>query len=222
MFKSKRDKLEKELFKELKKEEKEKLEEPKEEIIEDIKNEFSESESLTENTFGESDEEIKKDEINKIEELESQVTDLKDKLLRKVAEFENYKRRSEADMSVFFKYASENVIKDLLTVLDDFDRVQQSWNENHDAEILGKGFELLQNKFRKVLEKQGLRELDSIGKPFDVNVHDALMMSPTNEIKPDTVIEVAEKGYKLKDKVIRHAKVIVSVESKESGESKSE
>lgn len=153
---------------------------------------------------------------NETDKLQSEVKDLKDKLLRKAAEFENYKRRSELDMSSFYQYANEGLIKDLLPILDDFERVNQAWKDDKDVESLGKSFELLYDKFKKVMDKQGVKELEAKGKDFDVNIHDALMMSPNTEAKPNTVLEVAEKGYLLKDKVIRHAKVIVAVEPEDS------
>lgn len=187
MFKSKKEKMNKELI--------------KEEELKDI-NETSDS---TEETSEDN-------ETNETDKLQSEVKDLKDKLLRKAADFENYKRRSEADMTSLYQYANEGLIKDMLPILDDFERVNQDWKQNKDTESLGKSFELLYDKFRKVLDKQGVKELEAKGKDFDVNIHDALMMSPNAEAKPNTVLEVAEKGYLLKDKVIRHAKVIVAVE----------
>lgn len=142
--------------------------------------------------------------------LQKQNSLLKDQLLRKAAEFENYKRRTENEISSLFKYANEGLILELLPVLDDFDRVNNSWNEKHDAETFKKGIELVYDKFNKVLKKQGLKEIDSKGKQFDVNKHEAIMQTPNAELEPNTIVDVAEKGYDLKDKVLRHAKVIVS------------
>lgn len=134
---------------------------------------------------------------------------LRDRLLRKAAEFENYKRRTESEISTLFKYQNEGLITDLLPVLDDFDRVLKPDNKQ-DLETFKKGVELIFDKFKKVLEKQGLKEIESTGKPFDVNLHDALMQVENNKAAPNTIMDTAEKGYYLKDKVIRHAKVIVS------------
>jgi len=146
----------------------------------------------------------------KIQKLEKQVTELKDQLLRKAAEFENYKRRTETETANIYRYAGETIITELLTVLDDFDRMMKTWDDKHDVDTLGKGVELVYGKFRKVLAEQGLKEIESLGKPFDVNLHDALMQIESDKLEADTVANEIEKGYFLKDKVIRHAKVAVS------------
>lgn len=141
---------------------------------------------------------------------EQALNDLKEQLLRKAAEFENYKRRTENEKSEFFAYASERLIGDLLPVLDDFDRVRKSYNEKHDADLFKKGVDLVYEKFRGTLEKQGLKEIDSTGKPFDVNLHEAILQQQKEELPLNTILETAEKGYYLKDKVLRHSKVVVS------------
>jgi len=147
------------------------------------------------------------------QDLQTQNNSLKEQLLRKAAEFENYKRRTENEISTLFKYANEGLILELLPVLDDFERVNNSFNEKHDAETFKKGIELVYDKFNKILQKQGIKEIESKGKPFDVNLHEAIMQTPNDELEPNTIIDVAEKGYNLKDKVLRHAKVVVSKKS---------
>ena len=144
------------------------------------------------------------------EELRLQIDDLRDQFLRKVAEFENYKRRTNSEKSDFFAYAGERLIGELLPVLDDFDRIMKAYDEKHDAESFKKGVELVYEKFRKTLEKQGLKEMKSDGRVFDVNLHEALLQQPDEKAAPDTVLNTVEKGYYLRDKVLRHAKVIVS------------
>lgn len=151
------------------------------------------------------------------EELENSKIEnakLKDTLLRKAAEFENYKRRTETETSNYIKYASESLIKELLPVYDDLGRSVESIKkgETKDFETLKKGVEMIYDKFKKVLEAEGLKEINSAGKPFDVDVNSALMQIPKADVEPNTVLEVVEKGYYLKDKVIRHEKVLVSSE----------
>jgi molecular chaperone GrpE len=151
------------------------------------------------------------------EELENSKIEnakLKETLLRKAAEFENYKKRTEVEISSYIKYASESLIKNLLPVYDDIGRSVQSIEkgETKDFETLKKGVELIYDKFKKVLEAEGLKEINSAGKPFDVDVNSALMQIPRADVEPNTVLEVVEKGYYLKDKVIRHEKVLVSSE----------
>lgn len=148
----------------------------------------------------------------KIAELENQIKELKDRYLRKAAEFDNFKKRTNAEKTEFFAYANEKLISDLLPVLDDFDRILKLYDREHDTESFKKGVELVYDKFKKTLEKQGLKEIDSKLKEFDVNLHEAVMQQPS-EAEPNTVLDTVEKGYFLKDKVLRHAKVIVSAKS---------
>jgi molecular chaperone GrpE len=149
-------------------------------------------------------------EQNKIIELEKQVLQLRDQYLRTAAEFENYKRRTDAEKSGFFAYAGERLLTELLPVVDDFDRTMISFEKSHDNEALKKGIDLVHEKLRGVLAKQGLKEMESDGKKFDVNLHEAIMQQPDEDKEPETVLNTVEKGYFLKDKVLRHAKVVVS------------
>jgi molecular chaperone GrpE len=154
-------------------------------------------------------------DINEIQKLKEEIVSLKDTLLRKAAEFENYKRRTEIEISNYIKYASEHLLKELLPVYDDVNRSIESIEkgETKDFETLKTGIKHIQDKFKRVLKKEGLKEIDVLGKEFDVNYCDALLQVPKDGVKPNTVIEVVEKGYFLKDKVIRHAKVLVSSET---------
>ncbi|MFA5405296.1 MAG: nucleotide exchange factor GrpE [Ignavibacteria bacterium] len=163
-----------------------------------------------------------KDEKTEIEKMKREVESYKDTLLRKVAEFENYKKRTEGEISNYLKFASEHIIKQLIPVYDDFSRSLDSIEkgETKDFETLKKGVELIFNKFESVLKKEGLKEMDVIGKEFDVNLCDALLQVTKEGVKPHTVIDVVEKGYFLKDKVIKHAKVLVSAEVPKAEESK--
>lgn len=152
------------------------------------------------------------EENNKNKENETAV--LKDMLLRKAAEFENYKRRTDQEISNYIKYASENIIKELLPVYDDLGRSIDSINkgETKDFETLKKGILLIYDKFKNILEKEGLTEINSLGQEFNVDVNSALMQIPRDDVKPNTVLEVVEKGYRLKDKVVKHEKVLVSAD----------
>jgi molecular chaperone GrpE len=106
----------------------------------------------------------------------------------------------------------------LLPVYDDVNRSIDSIEkgETKDFETLKTGIKHIQDKFKKVLKKEGLKEIDVLGKEFDVNLCDALLQVPKEGVKPNTVIDVVEKGFYLKDKVIRHAKVLVSSEAPEN------
>ncbi len=146
----------------------------------------------------------------KVAELEKQSAQLKDQLLRKAAEFDNYKRRTENDFASLAKFAAENIITQLVPILDDFNRSLKSVKDKAENDSFYKGIELIYAKFLKVLEAQGLKAMDVVGKEFNVDVHDALMQMPRADVPPHTVLEEVEKGYLLFDKVIRHAKVVVS------------
>lgn len=211
MLKSKKEKLDKEKLKNEMKE----FEVPIKDAAAKDKNETELTETeLTEaelNSAKETALEEQKNDENRINELEKQIAVLRDQYLRKVAEFENYKRRTDNEKTEFFAYANEKLIGELLSVIDDFERALKAYNDKHDAESLNKGVELINGKFKKILEKQGLKEINSApGDEFDVHLHEALMQQPSGEIEPNKVIDTIEKGYYLKDKVIRHAKVVVS------------
>ncbi|MFA6233091.1 MAG: nucleotide exchange factor GrpE [Bacteroidota bacterium] len=141
-----------------------------------------------------------------------EIAQLKDQLLRKAAEFENYKRRTREEKDMLMKYGAESVILGLLTVIDDFERSLESGKQHPDFDSMYAGVEIIYGKLMRTLENRGLRPIDAVGKPFDVDFHDALLQIPSAEVEPGTVLDVAEKGYMLYEKVIRHAKVTVSRE----------
>lgn len=143
--------------------------------------------------------------------LENEIKELKDTLLRKVAEFENYKRRTENDQLNLIKYGAESFILKILPIYDDLQRSMQHFDENNINSIKD-GFELVIDKFKKTFEEQGVKKIDAKGKEFDVDFHDALLQQPSADVPHNTVLEEVEPGYIFKDKVIKHAKVVVSKE----------
>lgn len=146
----------------------------------------------------------------KVEELQKLADSNRDMFLRKAAEFENYKRRTETEIGSYIRNANGGLIISLLPILNDFARSLKAGAEKKDYDSFYKGVELISNKFARVLEMQGLAPFDSVGKPFDVEYHDALLQIPREDVPPHTVIEEVERGYKLNDKILKHAKVIVS------------
>ena len=153
------------------------------------------------------------DSVEKINELESKIIELQDLLLRKAAEFENYKRRTENDQMNLLSYAAESFIIKLLPVVDDFERSLKHINDAKDTVSIRDGIRFMYDKLLKILNDQGVKKMEVVGKPFNVAFHDALMQRIDNSVPPHTVVEEIEPGYLYKDKVIRHAKVIVSDES---------
>ena len=137
--------------------------------------------------------------------IERERDEIKDKYLRLFAEFDNYKRRSSRERLDILKTASSDIIRELLPVLDDFDRAK-SQNE----EGLSEGIQLIYDKLFSNLSKKGLTAVESTGEAFDAEVHEAIVQipAPTEEMK-GKVIDTVEKGYALNDKIIRYAKVVV-------------
>ena len=150
-------------------------------------------------------------------DLEEKVNSLQDSLLRKVAEFENYKRRTENDQLNLLKYAAESFILKVLPVYDDLGRSVDHLSESN-LESIKEGLKLVHQKFTKILEEQGVKKLETKGKEFDVDYHEALMQQPSTKLEPNTILEEIEAGYMYKDKVIKHAKVVVSQEIEEHDE----
>ena len=154
----------------------------------------------------------------KIAELETQVKEWNDKFLRKAAEFENYKRRTENDQFNLINYAAESFIIKLLPVVDDFERSMEHIDDIESTKSVKDGIKLVYEKLLKLLSEQGVKKMQTKGEPFNVDYHDALMQKKDDTVPPNTVLEEIESGYMYRDKVIRHAKVIVSEESADNSQ----
>ena len=191
MSKNKKDKLQ---------DEQNNLEEP-----EENKSEISEVEQKSENNLQQAD--------TKIAELEKEVKELQDKLLRKAAEFENYKRRTENDQFNLITYAAESFITKLLPIVDDFERSMDHIDDLEHSKSVKDGIKLVYDKLHKLLNEQGVKKMQTKGEPFNVDYHDALMQRKDDSVPPHTILEEVEPGYIYRDKVLRHAKVIVSEDS---------
>ncbi|MGB9852169.1 MAG: nucleotide exchange factor GrpE [Candidatus Kapaibacteriota bacterium] len=148
--------------------------------------------------------------INKIEILEKEKSELHDKLLRKAAEFENFRKRAQKEKEEILKYGNEKLLLEFLSILDDLGNAVQSAKQNSDFDALAAGLELIWNKAKKLFEQAGVVEIENpVGKPFNVELHDALMTMPS-ELPEGFVVRELQKGYKFFDKVLRHTKVITS------------
>ena len=131
-----------------------------------------------------------------------------DKNIRLLAEFDNYKRRTQEERSKIFKYAGEELAIALLPILDDLHRTLESDGKGKARSIL-EGIELIIAKLDKTLEEQGIVPFDSIGQNFDADLHEALM-SEESDKGDNIILKEFEKGYKYNDKILRHSKVVVS------------
>lgn len=141
---------------------------------------------------------------------EAQYAGLDDKYKRLYAEFDNYKRRTTAERIELFKTANQEVLLALLPALDDFSRALKAMEQATEVSAVKEGIELVNQKLTSILVSKGLKAMESIGKPFDSDFHEAItnIPAPTEDLKGKVVDEV-EKGYFLQDKVIRFAKVVV-------------
>lgn len=147
---------------------------------------------------------------DEIDELTIQVNESKDKYLRLFAEFDNYKKRTLKEKIEYMKTASAGAITAMLPVLDDFDRAKKSADDDATDEYFTEGVQMIYNKIFTVLKNQGLEAMESTGETFDPELHEAIteIPAPSEEMKGKN-IDTVEKGYTLKDKIIRHAKVVV-------------
>lgn len=144
------------------------------------------------------------------EQAEAQIAELKDKYLRSVAEFDNYRKRTLKERAELILNGGEKVLTAILPVVDDMERAIDNGAKTDDPHVLRKGMELIYHKLMKVLESQGVSLIDTNDADFDTDIHEAVAMVPgMGDEKKGKVIDCLQKGYKLNDKVIRHAKVAV-------------
>ncbi len=146
----------------------------------------------------------------KVEKLQEQLDKEKKEYLFLMAEFDNFRKRSLKEKAEIIKNGAENAMRDILPILDDFDRALQAMETADDAQALKEGVDLIHNKFTKYLDKNGVKEMDTAGKDFDTNYHEAVTTFPTyDESMKGKIIDTVQKGYTINDKVLRHAKVVV-------------
>ena len=149
-------------------------------------------------------------EDSELEKVKAELNDTKDRLLRMVAEFDNFKRRSAKERIELIQTAGKDVITELLDVLDDSDRAQKQLETSTDVEAIKQGVLLVFNKLRNTLQARGVKPMDATNQEFNPDLHEAIteIPAPAEELKGKVVDEVI-KGYYLNDKIIRHAKVVV-------------
>lgn len=155
-------------------------------------------------------EEVSQEEIlqNKVAELEAANADLKDQMLRRQAELENYRKRLIRDKEEAVQFANESLIRDILGFLDNMDRALAAAKNGGDLNALIEGFEMTQNQLLSTLDKNwGLKGIDSVGQEFDPSLHEACMMTIDENLDKETVLEEFQKGYTLHGRVVRPSKV---------------
>jgi len=185
-----------------------------EEILENSENEVFEQDQKTNNEAesAETSNEGKDEKDLRIEELENELSVARDSMLRKAAELENVRKRVQKERFQLREQVKAEAMQDFLPLNDDLLRTLDASKDSAVDENFLAGIEMVSNKFDEILSKHGIERIDKIGVPFDVNLHDALLRQPAPDDKTpsDTVIQVLERGYRMGEKVIKHAKVIVS------------
>lgn len=173
----------------------------------------AETQSDVEETVSEADSEsvpADQEGSDSVEKLKEELAAANDKYLRLLAEFDNFKRRSVKERVELIGTASKSVILTLLPILDDFERAEKSMESATDVQAVKEGIDLIVAKLKSTLAQQGLKEMESIGTPFNADLHEAIsnVPAPSEDMK-GKVVDQLEKGYFLNDKVIRFAKVFV-------------
>ena len=148
-----------------------------------------------------------KDEIKQLKEKNE---DLNDKFTRLIAEFDNYKKRTDKEYLSLIQNANEKLISEILPIIDDIERSLDHIDEKSDCKTVLEGFQLIYKNLTSMLEKQGIKPMESVGEEFDPDKHDALMQVENKDVESNHIVDEHLRGYVYNDKVIRHAQVIVS------------
>ena len=177
------------------------------EVLNGAEQEAAAAQENQEENTGEPKEETIEDKLAK---SEAEVADLKDRLLRQMAEFDNYRKRTMKEKAEIILNGSAGVVTDILPVIDDLERAIANSAKSEDYNALKEGVELIYNKLMHTLEQKGLQKISPKNEPFDTDFHEAIAMipAPSEDLK-GKVLDCAIDGYKLNDKVLRHAKVAV-------------
>jgi len=146
----------------------------------------------------------------RVSELEAQLQETQDKYLRALAEMDNFRKRAEREQAEMARAAGERLISNLLEVLDALDQAVGVDPSTESAEGVVEGLSLLRERFREILEREGLSEIGSVGEPFDPNVHEAVMQVESEDHPTDTVVMELRKGYRLHERLLRPARVAVA------------
>lgn len=166
--------------------------------------------TLNDDEVNNSEEECKENETDPLEAANKEIAELKDKYLRSVAEFDNYRKRTLKEKAELILNGSEKTISAILPILDDMERAIANGEKSEDYKVLNEGIQLIYTKFQKTLESLGVKKIDTDNADFNTDIHEAVAMVPgMGDDKKGKVLDCIQAGYKLNDKVIRHAKVAV-------------
>lgn len=152
-------------------------------------------------------------ETDPVAELRAKVDSLEDALLRAKADYQNFQRRAAVERADAVRYANADIMRSVLGVLDDFERSLEAANSSDNLEAVVAGIKLVYDNLVQALRAHGLEKIDALHQPFDPNVHEALLQQQVADHPPGTVVEQVARGYRLHDRVLRPAKVIVAKEA---------
>lgn len=175
---------------------------------ENIANATSTEESTQESS--EKDSNNTAQETSELDSIKAELIAAQDRNLRLMAEFDNFRRRTAKEQLDIIETANAKLLEKLSEVLDNFERAFAAENKANDLEAFEKGMQLIHSQFAKTLTEAGLEQIDPIGQAFDPNCQEALMQQPSEDIPEGHVVTVFQKGYRLKGKILKTAKVIVS------------
>lgn len=148
--------------------------------------------------------------VDEVEELRKQLEAEQNKYLRLLADYDNFKRRTQKDKELANKFRSQSLLADLLPVLDNFERAMSATTKSEESASLLKGIEMVQKSLLEAVNREGLEEIKSVGEQFDPNFHQAVMQEKDDSAEPGVVLQELQKGYILKDRVLRPAMVKVN------------
>ncbi len=172
----------------------------------------TETEELADTETPEIDSSTEEDEesVDEAEELRKQLEAEQNKYLRLLADYDNFKRRTQKDKEIANKFRSQSLLSDILPVLDNFERAMTVTTNSEESASLLKGLEMVQKSLIEAVSREGLEEIKAVGEPFDPNFHQAVMQEKDDSADPGTVLQELQKGYMLKGRVLRPAMVKVN------------
>ncbi|OIJ22118.1 nucleotide exchange factor GrpE [Anaerobacillus alkalidiazotrophicus] len=193
-------------MKELDRAEQELEQQTKEDVVVEVENDndAQQGDDLKDEEVTLSEEELR------IQDLETQVKELNDRLLRVQADYDNFRRRTRQEKEAAAKYRSQSLLEELIPAIDNFDRALGVNAESDEAKSIQQGMEMVYRQLTEALKNEGLEVIAAVGQDFDPHYHQAVMQVESEDYQPNVVVEELQKGYKLKDRVIRPSMVKVS------------
>lgn len=181
-----------------------------EETVNEVEETVEAAENEAANEANEQEQPAEETPEERIASLEAQLEKEKKEYVFLMAEFDNFRKRTLKDKAEIIKNGAESAMRNILPIIDDFDRALQATATSEDVAAVREGVELIYNKFIKYLESNGVKEMITTGETFDADIHEAVTTFPApNEDMKGKIIDTVQKGYSINDKVLRHAKVVV-------------